>query len=137
MGSVSAVLLLLVIKGHERVCILSGDRYSEIQTRNRIMNAIGCFTAANIMLVGILDLSRFFLLHMLVAVCAFAGTVVFGFVNHKLYKREVLQPYNDPKMRYWRLVLIWTAAVSCLLMPLALGSVAIRDKSIYKLLQER
>merc|ERR1711964_317493 len=93
--------------------------------------------AVNVMLVGIFDLSRFFVIHGIVAFGGFASAVIFGLLSHLLYKKEALAPYNDPNMSFWRKVLIWIAGIACIMMPVAHGSFAIREGDAEKLIKER
>merc|ERR1711964_348038 len=133
----SSVVILLVLKHHEQIGLLAGDRYHEIQTRTRLTLAVGLLAAFCVLLVGVFDLSRFFFIHTNVAMGGFFGMVLFCLLSHLLFKQDVLAPYNKPKARYWRKVLIWIAGISCLLMPMAHGSYAIREKDVTKLIRER
>merc|ERR1711964_337894 len=61
----------------------------------------------------------------------------YGMVSHCTLKRDVLMPYNDARIRCWRVVLLYVATISCIAMPLALGVVQIRDQDLWKILSER
>merc|ERR1711964_178396 len=131
----SSVVILLVLKHHEQIGLLAGDRYHEIQTRARLTLAVGLLAAFCVLLVGVFDLSRFFFIHTNVALGGFFGMVLFCLLSHLLFKQDVLAPYNKPKARYWRKILIWIAGISCLLMPATHGSYALREMDATKIMR--